>query len=56
MILSNSMNGLDTCSVSNPEPKPEPEEKEKSEEEEEESSKLSLAQIENICAHMEGYW
>lgn len=55
MILSSSMNGLDTYLANNPDPEPEPEEKEKTEEEEE-SSKLSLAQIENICAHMEGYW
>lgn len=54
MILSNSMNGLDTYLASNPEPEPEPKEEENSEEEQ--SSKLSLAQIESICAHMEGYW
>lgn len=55
MILSNSMNGLDTCLANNPDPEPETEEKEK-ENSEEEFSELSLAQIENICAHMEGYW
>lgn len=52
MIPSSSMNGLDTCLASNPEPEPEEEEKS----EEEQSSELSLAQIENICANMEGYW
>lgn len=50
MIPLSSTNGLDTCLASNPEP----EEEEKSEEEQ--SSELSLAQIENICANMEGYW